>query len=218
MKISVVYVYPGERYQDYAARFLSSYNTNQTGVDHDSIVICNGFKPNTETECMFACMRNLRLMEHDNSGWDIGAFQMAARSVPSDLMLFFGASAWIKRPSWLERVIQAQSRHGNCLCGAMGSLGVRPHIRTTGFWLNPAVMNEYPHRVTVPEQRYPFEHGPECLTSWALARGLQVLMVTWIGEYSWPQWDTIPNGFHRGDQSALLFGDRISDPPFHPVP
>jgi hypothetical protein len=117
----------------------------------------------------------------------------------------------------------AFQKHGNALYGSMGNAGdasvkVFPHIRTTGFWLSPTLFNAYPTVINKPEQRYPFEHGPNCLTEWVKSQGLKALIATWSGEYETGQWDSIPNGFHRGDQSALLTGDRVTDPPYYQNP
>jgi hypothetical protein len=79
-------------------------------------------------------------------------------------------------------------------------------------------MNGYPHRITQPDKRYEFEHGKTCFANWIKAMGLKAWIVTWDNEYLWADWDDIPNGFHRGNQSALLCGDRLSEPPYHPVP
>lgn len=223
MKIAVVYVYAGKTYENYALRFLQTYNQFPAALDHESIVVCNGIRATSETECLFSSLRNCRLIEHDNSGYDIGAYQLAARTVPCDVMLFFGASTYIRGAGWLLPVANSFKRHGNALYGVMGNGGdmrvnVFPHIRTTGFWLPPSLLNQYPVKVTRPEQRFPFEHGSNCLTQWTRNQGLGVWLVTWQGDYPMSQSEQIPNGFHRGNQSALLFGDRLSEPPFYAVP
>lgn len=191
-------------------------------MDHDSIVVLNGGKRNSELACMFSPLKNLSFYEHDDSGWDIGAFQKVASEVSCDMMVFFGTSAWIKGPGWLDRMANAFQKHGDHLYGVMGNQGmgtvVHPHIRTTGFWMSPSLLNSYHTRVTRVDQRYPFEHGQRCLTRHVWDLGRKAFVVTWGGEYEYPNWDSIPNGFHRGNQSALIIGDRISDPPFHPVP
>lgn len=206
---------------DYVFRFLGSYTSHPTNVDHESIVVLNSGKESSYLTCLFSSLRNLRFFEHDDSGWDIGAFQRVAQEVPADLMVFFGTSAWIKKKSWLEIMAGSFLKHGDHLFGSMGNQGggvVHPHIRTTGFWMRPGLLNEYPHKVTIPQQRYPFEHGPQCLTNYVWSRGLKAFVVTPFGEFEYPNWDSIPNGYHRGDQSALLVGDRVSDPPYHSVP
>lgn len=160
-------------------------------------------------------------IQHDNTGWDIGAFQKAARSVPCDLMVFLGSSAYIRVEGWLKRMVEAYQLHGNAQYGATGNRGngpVHPHIRTTGFWMEPDLMNAYPVRVVRPEQRYPFEHGSGCFTDWVTSLGLESWVVSTTGEYLWPDWDLFPNGYHRGDQSTMLVGDRLTAPPFYHVP
>jgi len=226
MNIAVVYIYPrtGEqKHEDYAMRFLQSYNAHPTRVEHRTVIVCNGGPPTSETAALFSCCQNPIFLEHDDSGWDNGGHQLAAQKIPADLMIFLGGTSWIKGPHWLERIVQAYERHGAGLYEAMGNMGdarvnVSPHIRTTGYWMPPSLMNDYPLRVTSNALRYPFEHGPNCITSWVRGKGLPVLVVCWTGEYEYPHWDSIPNGFHRGNQSNLIFGDRISDPPFYHIP
>lgn len=225
MKIAIVYIYPSVlngSTDDYVGRFLTSYVKNKTSVPHESIVVLNGGKPNSYLACMFSYLQNMSFFEHDDSGWDIGAYQHVAAEVPADLMVFIGTTAWIKGPGWLERIANSFQKHGDHIFGSMGNQGngngVHPHIRTTGFWMRPGFLNEYPIRVTTPAQRYPFEHGQECLTRFVWNRQRKAFVVTWSGEYEYPNWDSIPNGFHRGNQSALIFGDRVSDPPYYPIP
>ena len=152
MKTVIVYVYAsaaGAKYDDYAIRFLMSYYANPPGIEHDTTVVLNGSKATSETTCLFGSLPNCNFIEHDNSGYDIGAFQRAARDVPCDLMVFFGASTYFPRPGWLLRMASVFQRFGNAQYGAMGNGGdkrvnVWPHIRTTAFWMNPKLMNEYP--------------------------------------------------------------------------
>lgn len=220
--IAVIYVYPvaGGKFDDNAKRFAASYSSNMPLISHDLYIISNG-SPSTAT--MLSMFNGIRCKWkiHDNSGYDIGAYQMAAREIPCEMMVFFGSSTTFRKANWLERMWEAFKKHGNALYGTMGNQGdpavnVKPHIRTTGFWMSPKLMNEYPHRIIQAAHRYEFEHGKSCLTGWVTARGLKALVVTWDGEYEWPNWDSIPNGFHRGNQSALLCRDHISEPPYYP--
>lgn len=224
MKVAVVYVYPpnaGPAYRDYGGRFLSSYHQNPPGAEHQSIVVINGAKITSETYCLFSSLPKLSFLEHDNSGYDIGAFQLAARTIPCNLMVFFGVSTFFKHPNWLQRMLEAYYRHGPALYGAMGNRGnvkirVWPHIRTTAFWMEPGLLNAYPYTINRPEERHPFEHGPDCFTGWVMKRGLQAWVITWAGEYLWKDWDNDPRGFSRGDQSNLLAGDHLCEPPYYP--
>jgi len=218
VSVSIVYCYPAgvsPHYTDMAIKFIESYNQNPPGVQHESIIVLNGAKQTAELDCMFSSLQGVKFLEHDNSGFDVGAFQLASRTYPADMMVFFGSSAYFKGPNWLLRMAQAKNKHGEALYGCMGNRGdnrvrVWPHIRTTGFWLSSELMNKHPMRVTKPEQRYEYEHGKDGLTSWVYKRGLKVFVVSWTGEYEWKDWDSIPGGFRNGNQSNILSGDRLT--------
>lgn len=227
MRVVLVYVYPvvhgdGDRHLQYAWRFLQSYHANPPDWPHETIVVCNGGQPD-DTFHLFSTLPNFRVFIHDDSGYDIGAYQAVSKQSNADLMVFCGGSTYCRGKGWLKRMVESFVRHGPALYGCTANqgvtnLGVYPHIRTTGFWMPPALFNQYPMKVTEPQQRYPFEHGKDCLTSWIKARRMRAYMVTWWGEYEWPNWDAVPNGFHREKQEGLLLGDRLTCPPFFPYP
>lgn len=221
MSVAVVYVYPLDGQGDYfnsAFRFLDSYYRNPPGIDHDTIIVCNGAKRSFEAEMLFGSMPHLQFLEHDNSGYDIGAFQHAARDIPADIMVFFGVTTFFGHPGWLRRMVESCQRHGNAQYGAMGNRGdarvsVCPHIRTTAWWMSPKLLSAYPQIVSRPEQRHPFEHRKGCFTDWVTTLGLKSWVVTWTREVLWEQWDSDPNGFQQGDQSSLLAYDHICELP-----
>jgi hypothetical protein len=219
LDVVVLYVYPvfGGDHDTYARRFVESYRKHFPTTQHRLVVVSNGGEPTPEMKKVFAGVE-LSWLEHDDSGWDIGAYRKAAHEMPdADLMVFFGGSSHVRGPRWLERAVEAFQEHGpNAVYGAMGSLGNNVHIRTTAFWLAPALLNRYPYETTDDRaSRYEFEHGKHGLSMWALAQGYKVWMVTWGGCFQHWEWDYIPNGFHQGDQSALLAWDRLADPPYH---
>jgi hypothetical protein len=136
------------------------------------------------------------------------------------MMVFFGTTAYLRGPNWLARMVQAYNRRGPAaLYGSTGNCGDAregcfPHIRTTGLWCAPILVNMHPLRVTNPAQRYPYEHGPACLTQWARDKGYSAFVCDWHNEYEWPAWDAIPNGFHQGNQSGVIVGDRLCRVPY----
>lgn len=220
--IVVVYIFPlngASGFFDLALRFIQSYILHPAGHDHIMAVVCNGSPVTDEAECLFSAIPNCVFVEHDNSGYDIGAFQKVAREIPGDLMVFFGATAYIKGPNWLARMVDAWKKHGDTLYGTTANrghaaVGVQPHIRTTGFWISSSLFNQYPHQVTRPEHRYSFEHGATCFTSWIKSRRLIPWLVSWDGEYQEAGWDSVPNGYHQGNQSNLITGDRLTRQPY----
>jgi len=220
-KVAVVYVYPtiGGIYDSNASRFAHSLRVWPASYPHELKVILNGANPRKDMADVFTGL-DAYFMVHDNSGFDIGALQMAASTIPCDLMVFFGSSSYLRGLGWLERMVQSFLKHGSGLYGTMWgnpepSKNVEPHIRTTCLWTEPYFINEYPFKVSNTNQRYPFEHGKTSLTNWFIHIGLPVKVVTWEGEYDIPKCGYILNAFHNGNQSQLIAGDRFSCPPFY---
>ncbi len=220
---SIVYVYPASvspHFTDLAIRFVESYNSNPPGLPHETIIALNASRKNAEIECLFSSLPNVTFLERSNDAFDIGAYQESAARFPSEMMVFFGGSAYLKHPGWLIHMTKAFERHG-AIVGTMGNRGsnhVHPHVRTTGFITSAELMNRYPDRIVRTDQRYGWEHGPNCFCNWLKAQGLQPWIVDARGStYAEQDWDNIKEGFHRGTQSNLLIGDRLSCPPFHPT-
>src|SRR5437660_7113390 len=172
MKIACVYVYPtannGAPFARLAERFGTSCPENPPLMDHMMVVVSNGGPPNGQAVSQFSFIEGTKFIEHDNSGYDIGAFQLAARVVICDLMVFFGSSAYFRGPGWLRRMVQVYQQLGEGLYGCTGNQGdrrvnVSPHVRTTAFWCNPKLVDAHPFKVGDPSQRYPWEHGQNCL-------------------------------------------------------
>lgn len=228
-KVVIVFVYPLNGNQAFAAKaieFVASYEKNPPGMDHDTVIVCNGEPASESSKALFNSLPNVTFIDHDNSGWDIGAFQLAARTVEADLMVFFGSHAYFRKPGWLKRMVEVAEEKGNTLYGCTGSLGniafgVYPHVRTTGFWCHPSLMAQYPIKVTQAGTgggRYNFEHGENCFTNWIIIQGMQPYIVGW--DCVWPLHDSgqMPGGMHNGTQYNLLCGDRLTTIPFHHAP
>lgn len=225
-RVAAVYVCPtpnhGPQHLANALRFADSYRKNPSAYPYDFYVVSNGGPPSDAVRGQFDPL-SAKYIIHDDSGMDIGAYQVAAASVDCDLMIFLGGSTYFKGQNWVNRCVASWKLHGDGVYGTMCNTGdmrfdVYPHIRTTGFWMPPALMRAYPEKVRSPDRRYPFEHGQNCLTQWCARQGLKVMIVTWQHEYEQSQWHGIVNGFHNGDQSAMIMGDRLSEPPYWPVP
>lgn len=219
MNVAIVYIYPafGGAFDDFASRFASTYKQCVETQPHQLWIVSNGGKPTDQMASVFEGI-NCSWIEHDNSGYDIGAFQSCAERIPCDLMVFLGSSTYPRRQSYLDRVVKSYEKNGESLYGTMCNFGclptVHPHLRSTGFWCSPGMMNRYPVRITDASQRYGFEHGDNCFTQWAIKIGLNSYLVDWESEYTISRWGEGKNSFHSGDQSGLIFGDKLTDPPF----
>lgn len=221
MKIQLVYIYPmnGEgSYGEKAMRFVDTYHRHPPGVAHSTTIVCNGGPVVGQHNLMFAGLLNPTFIRHNNIGFDIGGFVIAARASDADLMVFCGANAYFRKAGWLGRVRDSFAKYGDTLYGSTGHQGVgnvHPHIRTTGFWCRPGLLLEYCPEVIPSERRYEFEHGSTCFSNWIRMRGKIPYVVTWSGEFPLNICDSAPGGYHNGTQHNLLMGDRLTQPPYH---
>jgi len=212
-RVAVVYVYPvvGDSEHDISARrFVATYREFPPTESHSLHVVFNGSAPAAENVAVFDGLQ-VQFHEHDNVGWDIGAFQMAARVISCDLIVCLGANSHFTRAGWLGRMVAAACMHGDALYGASASYERDPHIRTTAFWCDPMILRAYPIRVRTQEERYAFEAGALSLTRLTEHVGLQCWLVTWSGEYLKGDWRIPADIFRRGDQSNALVRDRYFD-------
>lgn len=227
-EIVMVYIYPqggANGWKERADAFVDSYVANPPGYKHKTAVICNGHQCNEETIAVFSRLPETMFLEHDNSGFDIGGYQKAAAEIPADIMLFCGSYTYFRQPEWMIKMIDAYYQFGDTLYGAMGNTGdkkvnVYPHIRTTGFWCSPVLINKYPHKVTEHggggsgSKRYFFEHGNDSLTMWARRQGFQPQIICSHGAFPMPHCNG-PETLHKGNQLGLLMGDRLTRPPYY---
>ncbi len=213
LAIAVIYIHPipaEEKHIAQTKRFVQSYRDFPAQQDHVLYVMCNGGPPTAETRALFSGIP-CEFREHDDSGWDIGAFQRAAREIECDMMVFLGGHAYFRRAGWLKRMAEVfDPRH---LFGSTAGHEHDSHIRTTGFWCAPALVRSYPRIVRTYRERIEFEYGKDSLTRWTQQRGGECLMVTWSGCRPMAEWrDELQwNIYRRGDQSDCLVFDRVTD-------
>lgn len=223
MKVCIVYIFPqsgANGHLEKAVKFLTSYHANPPMHLHDTVIVCNEAPANDQTRFLFGSLPSASCLDHDGSGMDCGAYQLAAQKVPCDLMVFFGGNTYFRRPGWLHRMASVFQSYGDGLYGCTGNQGdarfnVFPHVRTTAFFCSPALVNEHPLRVTNNSQRYPYEHGPDGLTTWALRKGKPVWIVGWNDVKPLHDCDSMRGGFHQGGQENVLVGDRLTCPPYY---
>ena len=229
LKIELVYCYPLNGHQGFSTKaleFAQSYMRNPPGLAHDTTIVCNGAPATQPSRDLFNGLPNLTFIDHDNSGWDIGAFQMAAKRSSAQLMVFCGSHMYFRKPNWLKRMQETFLEFGDTLFGSTGNqgdlrFGVHAHVRTTGFWCSPQLFAAYPHLVTSTGgggQRYLMEHGENCLTNWIRQQGKTAWICGWDCMFPVQQCDSMPEGYHQGMQNNLILGDRLTCGAYYPNP
>ena len=207
MKVAIVYIFPNlspRTYEPMARRFTIQFCKNPPGnSDHELYVVVNGGGRITpRQEALFDPLVP-KFIYHDNNGRDIGGFQMAARTIPCDLLVCIGAPARPRLAGWLDIMVRAVEDHGPGLYGVWGFHAPTPHIRTTLFWIAPQILNAYPIQVD-NQSRYHFEHSHESITMFCTKKGFPVLQVTNRGVFSIERW-------HHVEQADCLFLDQHSE-------
>jgi hypothetical protein len=190
VNIVVAYVFPQINrpvYDAAAFRFANSYRQFKDATPHRLLVISNGRPPDRLTEAPFKGI-DCDWITHDNLGKDIGAFQRASSGSPADLLICCGAHVHFWRQGWLERIVEVYCEQGPGLYGAWGFHQPSQHLRTTFFWLPPALFNTYPMAPVPNHMRYEFEHGRNSLTQFVASLGFPVLMVTFKDCLPLPEW------------------------------
>ena len=159
---------------------------------------------------LFSALPDVTYFIHDNTGWDIGGYVALAKEIHDDFMLCVGSTGFFTRAGWLERMVDMWRKHGPGLYGSLATFEITPHLNTSGFWCEPGLLALYPKKVLTKTHRYEFEHGKSAFWKIVTARGVNVMLATWDGEYEWRQWRLPPNIYLRGDQSNCLTQFRIS--------
>lgn len=208
MKICLVYiaVTGGPLTADYCARFTASYHEFPPGVEHDTVVCCNGGPLPSEISLMFTGMKAVMFPRPNDPGWDITAYLDAARAPCKDydMMLCCGESVYFHRAGWLKRLEEAWTKHGPGMYGPFGSNMVRAHLQTTAFACPPSALANYPKQHLNGLDRYEFEHGSRPFWKYIASRGMPVKMVTWDGEWSPSTWRCPHEILWRGYQTNCL--------------
>lgn len=176
------------KYGPAAKQFSESYMANPPGeADHEIIVCLNGGNGVGPYQRKLFEPLPVTFIEHNNWGKDLGAFQMAAESIPCDLIIFMGSHVNFYRPLWLDRIVQAYEENGPALYGAWAFHQPATHIRTTFFWCPPELFRAYPVQIS-DRDRYAAEHGGNSITLWAKRTGFETLMVTFDAILRPEQW------------------------------
>jgi hypothetical protein len=211
MKVEIVYIFPlngAHQFIDLAVRFVESYHNYPPKLEHETTIVCNGSKVTEEAKFLFASLPNAKFFEHDNTGFDIGAFQAVANQSDSDMVVWFGSDAYFHKAGWLARMVEAWLVAGQGLYANSSSDSPLPHVRTTGFVCSPNVIRSYPKKVISLKDRYDFEHGPDSITMQCVRLHIPVHLITWDGIWDMSHWQNPENIYGKGDRTNCLIWDR----------
>lgn len=207
MRFLIVYVTVtgGERTENYAQRFTSSWRTfppNSANLQLLPVANEGPMDQNVLRHFLYFCDS---ILTRDNSGHDIGAYIEAANRYPNfDAILCLGQSVYFHRAGWLKRLEEVWREHGPGMYGFYASNIVRKHLNTTAFCTSPALLRGWNQKVETKEQRYDFEHGEKSFWKQVEALRMPVRLVMWNHDLAPWQWRTTENEFWRGDQSQCL--------------
>jgi hypothetical protein len=216
----IAYCLPaGDAHVAYAFKFLNSYLTFPPMIECDLVILTD---PGNEQEAVdiFSMIPNVRAVATPDHAKDLSRYEAYVKQSGAACLMMLGGSAYCRRAGWALRAYRAfQTLGSNAIfgaCGHAGAPGVHKHIRTTGWWAAPALLNRYPHWPKNEAGRYEMEHGTTCISGWVLAQGGQCWVVNMGSEFTLenPQGDV--NGYARGNHSSLLIGDRLCAPPYMP--
>jgi len=218
-KTTLVYICPVESlntiYFDNARRFVSSYHNFPPEMEHEAIIVSNGGEPSEQTRSLFSSISNAKIIENDNVGWDIGAFQKFAGLVDCDLMLCLGSSIHFHRKGWLKRLVEAWREKGHGIYGTSCTYEISPHIRPSFIMFDPKILLAYPFKIRSRKDCFGFEGSrwkrKMNFTAWSEKQGFSNWMVTWDGIYGITEWDKPDNVFRKGNQLSMLALDHHAE-------
>lgn len=177
-------------YEPLARRFADSYRMFSPGSEpHEVCVIGNGGPVTAPQRHLFDGLP-VSFHQHDNRGRDLGAFQLAAETIPCDLMVCFGSPIHFWRAGWLDRIVDVFLREGPAMFGPWGFYQPAPHLRTTCFWLPPELLRAYPFWIG-DHLRYEAEHGKNSLTAFTRNSGFPTIQVTWSKVLDGGNWENV---------------------------
>jgi hypothetical protein len=218
MNVAVCYPYilpKAEQLRPEFTRFQRTLAEFPAGYPHEKIIELS------EAQWAFwAVLQDLKTfgdyfftVEYCGIGWDIGAHQHAALSLPSsmDFAVFCSSQTYFHRAGWLVPLLDARRSNGPGLYGAMGSLENNPHVRTCFFGVDLALFRSYPHVINSREKTLEFESGAQNFTLWVDAQGASVRVVYWDQVVKLQDCRAPNNVFRKGDQSNCLAWDRHTE-------
>lgn len=207
-------------------RFVESYKSVRSGINHNLFVILKGF---ASPELLRQARRLFRCLAHteihvDDVSFDIGAYSQAVNQITTGSICFLNTNSKIISDNWLLKLAINLNQERVGLVGATGSfesLGATDprfppfpnvHIRSNAFLLRRGHAQEILSTFVIrrKEDAYMAESGPDSITRRIFSLGLSVLVVGRNGRGYSPLWWPSSQTFRQGLQRNLLVEDNIT--------
>jgi hypothetical protein len=197
-----------EKYKAEIERFAETYRMFPAEVDHRLWLIDSNGGLTPEVANYFDGIY-YDVIKYPGAGWDIGAHLFASFTMhPDDWIMCFATSAHFWRRGWLKAFDDARKKYGDGLFGSTTSFSIRPHVRSTGFFVRCERLHRYPHGCNSRDECWAFEHGADSLTQWCAAKGYGVWLVAPAAVVPLGESRTLGNIFRCGNQSNVWTWDR----------
>ncbi len=212
---------PTERFQ----RFVQSYKTFRSGLEHDLFVIFKGFNDHDDLVQARGIFANLSYtpVYTDDENFDIGAYRAAAETFPHERICFLNSNSQILCDDWLAKLVASHAQRGTgmaCATGSFESLWLldfrfprfpNVHARSNAFIMyRKHVLELLPRFIADKKAAFFVESGSEGLTRRIFDLGLSVVVVGRNGRSYSPQWWPSSFTFRQGAQHNLIVHDNVS--------
>lgn len=121
--LGVIYLCRFAEGEEPVRQFLTTYRAHPAGVDHDFHVVFKGFTDQASLARFRTLFDGLAInaIEVDDTGFDLGAYVKAARSVTNKRVIFLNTFSRIEGDNWLRLFDNAMNQPNVGVAGATGS-------------------------------------------------------------------------------------------------
>ena len=205
-----------------ARKFVSSYELNSSGLNHNLVVIFKGIEKKrlNRARKIFSNLEYQPIYLNDNS-LDIGAYIEVSSLISEDIIVYLNTNSEILVPNWLKLIVRNFTKPNVGLVGCTGSFESlslfsaqfpkfpNAHVRTNAFAISRNLFREITSEVNIQSKMdaWLFESGENSLTCKIRRMGLSCLIAGRNGKgYGTASWGK--SGVFRSlNQGNLIIAD-----------
>lgn len=205
-----------------ARKFVSSYELNSSGLNHNLVVIFKGIEKKSLNRAreIFSNLEYQPIYLNDNS-LDIGAYIEVSSLISEDIVVYLNTNSEILVPNWLKLIVRNFTKPNVGLVGCTGSFESlslfsaqfpkfpNAHVRTNAFAISRNLFREITSEVNIQSKMdaWLFESGENSLTCKIRRMGLSCLIAGRNGKgYGTASWGK--SGVFRSlNQGNLIIAD-----------